>query len=98
MKKEATICDICKKRLALEKCEICGSDLCMNVTCGRRVHILLGSNTIAGTFFRCVGCSHLMKKIDYRSEPLIDKDLRDKIVKGIARRIVADNLDEGTKR
>lgn len=79
MKKEVNVCDVCKKEIAVKKCEVCEKDLCSD--CFQSIDY--GEDTILVVCDRCVNLS-----LD------TDEEFKKFLIERLKRVAITENLNE----
>lgn len=97
------ICDICKEKVAKDKCSLCKKDLCNN--CIKRTYLSLrgiyadGSGTFGDKIIPfCINCSEKLIKNTPSDNPLLDGDflnkLSDEVVEYITKKLIINELEK----
>lgn len=86
--KEALICDICQNELAIEKCDICGKDICRHHK--KDWSVKLGSGYLA----KIKLCTECVSHIEYSKGMESSEELRRILLEFIKKQMIMDELKD----
>jgi len=95
MKKEASICDICKKVIAETKCEFCNADLCNSC----RTFFGIGTeDKIMFSIISCSNCHEILQSIELEKEFKDCPNIRRELIEIFRRLIQLEELEGKVKK
>lgn len=99
VKETIILCDVCKDRVARNKCNLCGKDICKYRSCFREFPVIIGGYGIGKTMniLYCKNCwdkkiKELISKKDFWDEDFITKTAKS-VGDCIRKKLIIENLE-----
>ena len=105
VKTNTILCDICKERVAKDKCNLCGEDICNFRSCIRKFPVSIGGKVypyeiVVGKIINLLYCRNcwdkkikdLINKDDFWDETFIEKTVKS-IADCIRKRLILEGLE-----